>query len=95
MKIEWTVRATLDLRAAYEYWAGARSPAAAEKMLDTIFSAVEILETYPAAGRRGRVAGIRELVILKTPFLIPYRVRRKSIQILALLHGARKWPERF
>jgi len=95
MKIEWTERATAHLRSAYDYWAEARSPAAAEKMLETIFSAVEILENYPAAGRRGRVAGTRELVILRTPFLIPYRVHHGSIQILALLHGARKWPDRF
>ena len=95
MKLEWTERATQDLRAAYEYWADARSPAAAEKMLETIFSAVEILERYPAAGRRGRVAGTRELVILRTPFVLPYRVRHGSVQILALLHGARRWPERF
>jgi plasmid stabilization system protein ParE len=95
MKIEWTERATLDLRSAYDYWAGVRSPAAAEKVLDIIFSAVEILETYPAAGRRGRVEGTRELVILGTPFLIPYRVQRGAVQLLAVLHGARKWPDCF
>jgi len=95
MKVEWTDRATLDLRAAYEYWAEERSLAAAEKMLETIFSAVEMLEEYLGAGRRGRVAGTRELVILRTPFLIAYRVAHGSIQILALLHGGRKWPDRF
>jgi len=95
VKIEWTERAIQDLRAAYDYWAEERSAAAAERMLETIFSAVEILESYPSAGRRGRVTGTRELVVLRTPFLIPYRVQRGTIQILALLHGARKWPDRF
>jgi len=95
MRIEWTDRATRDLRAAFEYWAGERSLTAAGKMLDTIFSAVEMLERHPAAGRRWRVAGTRELVILRTPFLIAYRIHGETIQLLALLHGARKWPERF
>lgn len=95
MRIEWTDRATRDLRAAFEYWAQERSLSAAGQMLDTIFSAVEMLERHPAAGRRGRVAGTRELVILRTPFLIAYRIQSERIQLLALLHGARKWPERF
>jgi len=62
-------------------------------MLDRIFSAVELLERYPAAGRPGRIPGTRELVIVPTPFLIAYRTRRGTIEILALLHGARKWPD--
>jgi toxin ParE1/3/4 len=95
VKIVWTSRATRDLRAAYQYWAEERSPAAADTMLDIIFSAVEMLSKHPGLGRPGRVVGTRELVILRTPFLIAYRLHRGSIQLLALLHGARKWPERF
>ena len=63
-------------------------------MLRRIFSAVEVLERHPETGRRGRIAGTRELVILATPFVIAYRVR-SNIEVLALLHGARKWPDRF
>jgi toxin ParE1/3/4 len=64
-------------------------------MLDRIFSAVELLQHFPGAGRPGRITGSRELVIVPTPFLVAYRVRRSKIEILALLHGARKWPEAF
>jgi toxin ParE1/3/4 len=64
-------------------------------MLERIFSAVERLERHSEAGRRGRIAGTRELVILGTPFLVAYRLRRKRVEILALLHGARKWPDHF
>jgi plasmid stabilization system protein ParE len=62
-------------------------------MLDRIFSAVDLIERYPTAGRPGRIPGTRELVIAPTPFLIAYRIRRGAIEILALLHGARKWPD--
>jgi toxin ParE1/3/4 len=93
MKIVWTRRASRHLRAAYDYWARESSRAAANSMLGRIFSAVELLESYPEAGRSGRIPGTRELVIVPTPFLIAYRIRSGKIEILALLHGARKWPD--
>lgn len=93
MKIVWTRRASQHLRAAYDYWAGEKSPIAADAMLDRIFSVVELLETFPEVGRAGRIAGTRELVAVPMPFLIAYRIRRGKIEILSLLHSARKWPD--
>jgi toxin ParE1/3/4 len=95
MKVVWTRKASRHLRAAYDYWARESSPTAADMMLERVFSAVEQLERFPGAGRPGRVSGTRELVIVPTPFLVAYRVRRGKIEIIALLHGARKWPEQF
>lgn len=95
MRIVWTEISTKHLESAYEYWAIEGSLTAADTMLERIFSAVEMLEDYPEAGRPGRVSGTRELVVLHTPFVVTYRVHRDNIQILALLHGARKWPENF
>jgi toxin ParE1/3/4 len=95
VRVVWTRKASRHLRSAYDYWARESSRTAADTMLDRIFSAVEVLERFPGAGRPGRIPGTRELVIVPTPFLIAYRVRRSSIQILALLHGARKWPGAF
>jgi toxin ParE1/3/4 len=93
VKIVWTRRASRHLRAAFDYWNRESSPASADLMLDRIFSAVDLVERYPGAGRPGRIPGTRELVIVPTPFLIAYRIRRGTIEILALLHGARKWPD--
>ncbi len=95
MKVVWTRKASHHLRAAYDYWARESSPAAADIMLDRIFSAVEVLERFPGTGRPGRIPGTRELVIVPTPFLIAYRVRPSKIEIIALMHGARKWPGQF
>ena len=30
-----------------------------------------------------------------TPFVVAYRQPREEIEILAILHAARKWPDRF
>lgn len=48
----------------------------------------------PALGRPGRVAGTRELVLPKTPYVVAYRIM-EAVEILAVMHGAREWPEGF
>jgi len=95
MKIVWTRKASRHLRAAYDYWAGERSLTAADEMMERIFNAVEMLGKFPSSGRPGRIAGTRELVISPLPFIAVYRVRRGKIEIISLLHGARKWPGAF
>ena len=94
MRATWTPIAVSHLKAAYDYIA-ADNPTAAETVLERIFSAVEFLERRSNIGRPGRVAGTRELVIPHSPFIVAYRSHRKGVEILAVLHGARKWPENF
>ena len=92
--LDWTPIAAADLRAAYEYIAE-DNVAAAEALLERIFSAVERLGQYPRMGRGGRVEGTRELVIPGTPFVVVYRTGRDRVEVLAVLHAARRWPEEF
>ena len=56
---------------------------------------VEHLAMSPGLGRPGRVAGTRELVVSGIPYIVPYRVKGEVVQIITVLHGAQKWPERF
>jgi len=44
---------------------------------------------------QGRVPGTRELVVTGTPYIVAYRVRDETVEILRVFHAARKWPERF
>jgi len=94
LTLHWTPLATEHLRAAYEYVAQDSAPAA-EALIERIFGAVEMLALYPGIGRSGRVKGTRELVIAGTPFLVAYRVRGNKLEVLAVLHGARRWPPEF
>lgn len=89
MKIEWTERAARDLRNVREYIAQ-DNPAAAKTVALGILDAVERLVEFPSSGRPGRVANTRELVVVGTPFIIPYRVEADVVQILGVLHGARR-----
>ena len=68
----------------------AENPIAASRMIERIRAAVLRLAASPALGRPGRVAGTRELVIPRTPYIVPYRVK---VEIITILHGAQRWPD--
>jgi addiction module RelE/StbE family toxin len=72
----------------------AENPPAAMRMIERIRAAVTRLAGSPALGRPGRVPGTRELVILRTPFIVPYRVKGDVVQIITILHSAQRWPDR-
>ena len=94
MRVRWTRRALRALDGIAEYIAQ-DSPSAARRIVRRIQDAVADLDAHPWMGRAGRVAGTRELVVAGTPFLIPYRVREETLEILSVIHAARKWPDEF
>jgi toxin ParE1/3/4 len=95
MTIQWAKDAMRQLTAAHAYVV-AENPRAADRLLLQIIEAVVHPRSHPLAGREGRVATTRELVIVNTPYLVAYRIVDKNIvQVLAVLHGKRRWPESF
>ena len=94
MTLLWTELAVAHLRSAYDYIA-ADNPKAAEGVIERIISAVEYLEKHPDLGRTGRVDATRELVVVGTPFIVAYRHTKDRIDVLAVLHTSRRWPESF
>ncbi len=91
MKVLWTSTALRDLEAIGDYVAKDK-PNAASRLVDAIFERTGVLSRHPQAGRPGRIAGTRELVVSGTPYLVPYRVRDGQVEVLAVFHGARRWP---
>ena len=92
MRLRWTKRAERDLDEIARY-IGQDSPAAAARVVLELLDHVEShLPNRPAVGRVGRVLGTRELVIGGLPYIVPYRVREKDIEILRALHTSRRWP---
>ena len=57
-----------------------------------ILEAVDLIQNHPEIGRPGRVVGTRELVVPQTPYVIPYRVRRERLELIAVFHGRQRWP---
>lgn len=91
-RIRWTVRALrrLDEIGAYiEH----DDPDAAARVVARLVASVDMLVELPAAGRIGRIAGTREIVLSDIPYIIPYRVRQ-DIEIITVMHASQKWPKR-
>lgn len=94
MKIVWTKLAVQDLRHIRNY-IEEDNPEAADATLMKIAKTIESLSSFPNLGRPGRVKGTKELIVLGTPFIAAYRLKKARLEILAVIHSARRWPEDF
>lgn len=94
MKVVWGRRARRDLHELIAYIAE-DSLRTAELVSDRIWDSVARLASVPRSGRPGRVAGTRELVVPRTPYILVYRIRSRGVLILRVYRGARRWPSRF
>ena len=91
MKIIWSRRALRHLISLRDYISKDSAESAAW-VAARILDCTELLITQPSLGRPGRLLGTRELVITGTSYIVPYRIRRGGIELLAVLHGRQKWP---
>jgi addiction module RelE/StbE family toxin len=92
MKLRYTPRAKLDLAEIHDYIAQ-ENPQAARRVVQLIRKAAETLPQNPQVGRLGRIAETRELTVGRFPFMLAYRIAAEEIQVLAVVHTARLWPE--
>ena len=92
-KIKWLAKAEEDLISIENYIAEENILAAIE-VSERILASVARLADHPKIGVSGRVKGTRELVALKTPFIVIYRLEGDSVQIIRVLHGARIIPDK-
>ncbi len=93
MRVKWLRQALLDLD-EIEAYATADSPAMAVKVVVKIITAVTLLREQQGIGRAGRVPGTKELLVSGLPYIIPYRVKDETVQILRVYHTSRKRPDR-
>lgn len=92
MTVRWTPTSLRDLDALHAYISEDKTAAALD-VVETLPKGIEALTRNPHMGRTGRVAGTRELMM--APFLVAYRFRKAVIEILGIIHGARRWPDAF
>lgn len=93
MRVRWTTPALRDLEAIGEYIEHNNSAAVAARVVTAILDQADALATFPHIGRPGRIPDTRELIVVDTPFIAPYRVRDAEVEILAVFHGSRQWLE--
>jgi toxin ParE1/3/4 len=94
MSVRWSPQAIGDLASIREFIERDDPGAARGVVLQVIAYVSKMLPAHPQAGRPGRVPGTRELVVPRSAYIVPYRVRRGDVEILRVYHAARRWPDR-
>lgn len=90
--VRWTTRAVRRLDQVGAHIAH-DDPQAAARVVARLLSGVEHLADQSHRGRVGRIAGTRELVFADIPYIVPYRVGPATVEVLTVMHTARKWPD--
>lgn len=88
MKLEWSAWAQADRDAIFDY-IEADSPRAAITVDERIRERGRALATLPKSGRPGRIAGTRELVVGRTPYVVAYRITDGTVRAPQLAALAR------
>ena len=92
MQVKWLTKTLANLTDEADYIAK-ESPASAKVFFAHVIASVEQLKEHPHLGRAGRVTGTRELIITHYPYIVPYRIKNGSVEILRVFHTARAWPK--
>ena len=89
MNVRWTQDALRDLESICSFVFG-DNPEAATVQVRKIYESIQALGKHAYIGRKGRVAGTRELAV--PPYVVIYRIRRAAVEIGSILRSARRWP---
>ena len=92
MKLRWLSDALSDLR-AIKACIAEENPEAANRVIASIRNETNVLLNQPNICRAGRISDTRELVISQYPYIVAYREQSGEVQILAVVHTSRRWPE--
>jgi toxin ParE1/3/4 len=88
MRIIWSATAIANL-VEIKQFIERDKPEAARRLAQRILTSVERLANHPHLGYPGREPDTRELIVAGTPYIIPYRLHRGHLSILAVLHAAK------
>ncbi len=94
MQVKWlrTALQNLDDEATF---IAQDDASAARVVVERVLAAVAMLAEQPGLGRPGRVPETRELIVAKTRYLVPYRVRGGTVEVLRVFHTSRRLPNKW
>jgi addiction module RelE/StbE family toxin len=89
MKLVFDDQAVADIENIYS-WIARDSPANAKRVVDRLFSSIELLISFPFIGHAGHDPDTLEWVVPRLPYIIVYEVdqTRETIVVTAVFHGA-------
>ena len=92
MRVRYTLAAREHLKEIGDFIAKDNLPAA-NRVIQAIRQAIDLLRDQPNMGRRGHIDGTRELVVPNLPYYAAYRLTETAVEVFAVIHTARQWPE--
>ena len=92
MRVKWLRIAVQNLDQAAE-WIAKDNPQSARVFVISVQDTVDKISHFPAMGKTGRVAGVREMGVVGYPYIIPYRVVGDELQILRIFHVRQQRPD--
>ena len=87
IRIRWTLAAAQDLQHINDYLRK-HYPQYRQLTLRKLYETIRSLKDSPLRGRPGTEPGTRELVFAPLPYVAVYRVRKQSVEVLRVYHGA-------
>lgn len=96
VRVELSGKAQDDLASIHRYIARlgyTPNPVIAGRTIARILDAIELLSSFPSAGKPGRVQGTWELTISTVPYFVVYRqLGENHLVVTAIIHNRRQYP---
>src|ERR1700733_8622392 len=89
MKVVWSDRALKSLAKTHSY-ISRDSEKRAHEVVDRILRRGDQLGAFPYSGRISPVPGLNVREIVENPYRIIYRVKDDAVEVIEVLHGARR-----
>ena len=91
MKLHVLLRARRDLDAIYEF-VEQDDLRTAKQVANMLLAALRLITTTPMVGIPLKGQNVREWSVSNLPYVIPYRIKGETIEILRVYHTRRKRP---
>ena len=89
MKVRFLKRAVQAL-INIEAYTRQHSPRGAARVGARIQKRANDLAQFPEQGTQSEKAGVRQLYVSQTPYILIYRVKRDEVQIITILHTSNR-----
>ncbi len=90
--VTWTQRAQQDLENILAHYLDEAGLQVAQSIYVRIHAQVQSLQQFSQRTRIGRVAGTRELIISRLPYIVVIQVKAEKVFVLNVVHTARQYP---